>query len=89
MPQNIQVLILTNKTVLIAEVTEVMAEIGDPDCKLSNTHQLLDNVTELEDRIVPWLDVTNQSDIILRSSDILTVVEPKPEILAHYITLLD
>ena len=76
MPQNIQVLILTNKTVLIAEVTEVLAEIGDPDCKLINTHQLLDNVTELEDRIVPWLDVTNQSDIILRSSDILTVVEP-------------
>ena len=87
---NVQCLIFQNDLVVIAEVVEVMSEIGDPDCKLINPYRILDDPDKSpEDRIVPWLDFTEQSDIMVRSSDILTFVEPTPQLLAHYRTLID
>ena len=87
---NVQCLIFQNDLVVIAEVVEVMSEIGDPDCKLINPYRILDDPDKSpEDRIVPWLDFTEQSDIMVRSSDILTFVEPAPQLLAHYRTLID
>jgi len=87
---NIQCLLFQNDLVVIAEVVEVMSEIGDPDCKLVKPFRILDDPDKSpEDRIVPWLDFTEQSDIMVRSSDILTFVEPAPQLLAHYMTLID
>jgi hypothetical protein len=79
--------------VVIAEVVEVMSEIGDPDCKLIHPFRIMGRHEAKdkspEERIVPWLDFTEQSDIMVRSSDILTFVEPAPQLLAHYMTLID
>ena len=87
---NVQCLLFQNDLVVIAEVVEVMSEIGDPDCKLLNPFRILDDPDKSpEDRIVPWLDFTEQSDIMVRSSDILTFVEPASQLLAHYMTLID
>ena len=91
--KNVQCLLFQNDLVVIAEVIEVMSEIGDPDCKLVNPFRILGRHEAKdkspEDRIVPWLDFTEQSDIMVRSSDILTFVEPAPQLLAHYMTLID
>jgi len=87
---NVQCLLFQNDLVVIAEVVEVMSEIGDPDCKLLNPFRILDDPDKSpEDRIVPWLDFTEQSDIMVRSSDVLTFVEPAPQLLAHYRSLID
>jgi hypothetical protein len=90
---NVQCLLFQNDLVVIAEVIEVMSEIGDPDCKLVKPFRILGrheapDMTH-EERIQPWLDFTEQSDIMVRSSDILTFVEPAPQLLAHYMTLID
>ena len=85
---NVQCLLFQNDLVVIAEVIEVMSEIGDPDCKLVKPFRILGrhegppDMTP-EERIQPWLDFTEQSDIMVRSSDILTFVEPDPSVAAH------
>ena len=88
MQKNVQCLIFRDDFVVISEVVEVMSEIGDPDCKLINPYRIVKGDNP-EDRVVPWLDFTEQSDIMMRSSDVLTFVEPAPELLAHYLTLVD
>jgi hypothetical protein len=37
--------------------------------------------------LVPWPEVSGQNELMLRSSDILTVVEPKEEIIQKYLEL--
>jgi hypothetical protein len=69
-------------TVLIAEVVEVMAELGDPNCKLINPYRFYS-----EDDMKPWPEVTNQTEILMRSEDILTIADPTPEIIEKYLEL--
>lgn len=81
MEQNIQCLLLKNNQVIIAEVSEVMADIGSPDCKLENPYLLNRSSGEISD----WLEFTNQNEVMLRSDDILTVVEPNGKLLDSYL----
>jgi hypothetical protein len=69
-------------TVLIAEIVEVMAELGDPNCKLINPYRFYS-----EDNMKPWPEVTNQKEVMLRSEDILTIADPTPEIIQKYLEL--
>ena len=85
MEKNIQCIIFLNNLILVAEVVEIMNEIGEPDCKLINPCKVIKNN---DDYILePWLDCTNQNEIMLRSADALTFVEPKGNILDKYIEL--
>jgi len=68
--------------VLVAEVEEVVADIGSPDCRLINPY-LLNESGEL----VNWLEFTNQTDIMMRSDDVLTFVEPNGKIIDKYLEL--
>jgi len=65
--------------VLIAELVEVMAEPGEPDCRLINPYLFnsLDDMT-------PWLEASNQTEYMLRSEDILTIAEPTEEVIEKY-----
>ena len=85
MPKNVQCLYLLNNQAVIAEVVEVMSEIGDPDCKLINPFIINQSSMELS----KWLNFTSQSDIMIRSSDVLTFVEPTEELLADYLSHTD
>lgn len=82
MEKNIQCLLLKNDKVLVAEVEEVMADIGAPDCRIINPYLL----TESGDLII-WLDFTNQTDVMMRSDDVLTFVEPNGKIIDKYLEL--
>ena len=83
MQKNVQCLYLKNNLLLLAEVVEVSADIGEPDCKLIKRY--LVNHSSLE--ITPWLDFSPQDVILLRSDDILTMVEPSEKLKDKYLTL--
>tara|TARA_B100000945_G_C19981800_1_gene412496 strand:+ start:279 stop:527 length:249 start_codon:yes stop_codon:yes gene_type:complete len=65
--------------VLITEVEEVMAELGEPDCKFVNPYRFVDI-----DNMTPWIQASNQKEFMIRSEDILTIADPTPEILEKY-----
>jgi len=65
--------------VLITEIVEVMAEEGEPDCKLINPYRFFE-----EGDMKPWLKASNQTEYMLRSEDILTIADPTPEVVQQY-----
>jgi hypothetical protein len=81
-------LILTNQLVLISKVREVLADIGQPDCLLIKPFQIKKGIGE-GNYLVPWLfgDYTNEKEIALSSDKILTLVDPKKDLLEEYLKL--
>jgi len=69
--------------VLIADVIEIDAEIGDPNCKLINPYQF-NSIDDMK----PWKsDITNQTEFMIRSEDILTIADPTGTVVDRYIEL--
>ena len=78
-PNPIQVLILTNQMILISEIDEVLADIGQPDCKLINPCVIVDG------KVSKWIsDLTPNKEMFMSSDKILTLVDPSQNILAEY-----
>ena len=70
-------------TVLISEVVEMDAELGDPNCKLINPY-LFNSIDDMK----PWKsDITNQTEFMIRSEDILTIADPTGAVADRYIEL--
>ena len=68
---------------VIANVIEIDAELGNPNCKLINPY-VIDSSNEL----IPWkADITNQTEFMIRSEDILTIADPNGTILDKYTEL--
>lgn len=77
----IKCLVLLNGINLICKVEEIDAELGDPNCKITEVFLISDDNT-----ISPWLTFADRKDpIMLRSENILTIVEPSKETLKSYI----
>ena len=75
----IQVLILMNQMILISEIDEVLADIGQPDCKLINPCVIIDG------KVSKWMsDLTPNKEMFMSSDKILTLVDPSQKILAEY-----
>ena len=69
---------------LVSQIEEIGADIGQPDCKLTEHFFVGDHST-----LSPWLvESTNQSVFMLSSDKILTLVDPKPTLLEKYQDLL-
>ena len=81
MEKVIKCLLLKNNQVIVSEVVEVEATLGDANCKLINPC-LLNG-----DDLVDWLTFTDQNEIMVRSDDMLTVVDPTSKILEKYESL--
>ena len=69
-------------TVLITEIEEVGADIGEPDCRFIAPYRFYG----LES-MKPWLEASNQKEYMIRSSDILTIADPSPEVIEKYLEL--
>ena len=82
----INVIALINQQVLISTIEEVPSELGEPDCKLINTFKLIK--TSESYTLEPWLDFSDQNEIMIHSDSILTIVDPKKDILSKYFELL-
>ena len=73
-----------NQQSLISQIEEVGADVGQPDCKLTEPFIVGDNNT-----LSPGLvDITSENVFMLSSDKILTLVDPKPTILEKYQDLL-
>ena len=80
----IKLIILVNQQQLVSQIEEIGADIGQPDCKLTEPFIVGDDNT-----LSPWLvESTNQSIFMLSSDKILPLVDPKPTLLEKYQDLL-
>ena len=75
----IQVLFLVNQMILIAEIDEVLADIGQPDCKLINPCVIING------KVSKWMsDLTPNKEMFMSSDKILTLVDPTSKLLFEY-----
>lgn len=82
----IKILALMNNQILLSEIQEVGADIGEPDCRLVNPYVV--NVEDLT--LTPYLLTLTKDDNFMMSSDkILTLAEPTPTLLEKYLDLID
>ena len=80
----IQVLFLTNRMKIVSQIDEVLADIGQPDCKLINPC-IIDN----DGKLTKWLsDLTDNTEMFMSSDKILTLVDPNQKILNDYVKII-
>jgi hypothetical protein len=80
----IKLLVLMNNLKIVTQIEEVLADIGDPNCKMIEPY-----VVGEQDTLSPWLvDCTNQNEFMISSDKILTILEPKPTLLEKYENLI-
>ena len=73
-----------NNLKIVTQIEEVLADIGDPNCKMIEPY-----VVGEQDTLSPWLfDCTNQNEFMISSDKILTILEPKPTLLEKYQNLI-
>ena len=83
MEKIIKALLLTNNQILITQIEEVGADIGEPDCKMINPFLLNDDGT-----LEPWLvSVSRQDEFMISSDKIITLTEPMPTLVEKYESL--
>jgi hypothetical protein len=82
-----------NNQVLVSQIEEVGADIGEPDCKLIqpfvvNTSEQKITIQEGVLTLAPWLSSFTRDDEHMISSDkILTLADPTPTLLEKYLDL--
>ena len=75
----IKVLLLSNQEIVVSEIEEVAAEIGDPNCKLTKPYKIVDGSLQ------KWMsDYTEQNEVMINSDKIITLVTPSPLIFDQY-----
>ena len=80
----IKLLILTNNLKIVTQIEEVLADIGDPNCKMIEPYLIGE-----QDTLSPWLvECTSQNEFMISSDKILTILEPKPTLLEKYQNLI-
>ena len=79
----VKMLILMTNQVVVSQIEEVGADIGEPDCKL------IEPFLYEDDALSPWLlEFTNDNTFMISSDKILTLIDPKPTILEKYQNLI-
>ena len=82
--QQIKLLVLINNLKIVTQIEEILADIGDPNCKMIEPYVLGE-----QDTLSPWLvDCTNQNEFMISSDKILTILDPKPTLLEKYENLI-
>ncbi len=80
MDKQIKLLVLMSNQILVTEIEEVGADMGEPDCKLTEPFLVNSDQT-----LSPWLvEYTSQNVYMLHSDKILTICDPKPTLLEKY-----
>ena len=80
MEKTIKAILLTTNQVLISQIDEIAANIGQPDCKLTNPF-----VIQKDGTLEPWLiSVSRQDEFMISSDKIITLTEPMPTLVEKY-----
>jgi len=84
MQKTIKILALMNNLILVSQIEEVGADIGEPDCKLIDPF-----VVEKDQTLEPFLfGYTKQNTFMMSSDKILTLADPTPTLLEKYEDLI-
>jgi len=76
-----KVILLTNLMILLAQIEEIGADIGEPDCKLIEPFVMDQATGELH----PWMsEFTVENTFMISSDKILTIVEPNEKYINLY-----
>jgi hypothetical protein len=78
----VKCLLLKVDNVIVTEIEEVPSELGEPDCRIINPYQI-----NAEGELTLWPEVTDQREMMIHSDSILTIVDPKEEIVEKYLEL--
>jgi len=69
---------------IVSQIDEVLADIGQPDCKLINPC-IIDN----DGKLTKWLsDLTDNTEMFMSSDKILTLVDPNQKLLNAYVKII-
>lgn len=75
---------MQNNLILLTQIEETGADIGEPDCKL--TEPFVVNPSDLT--LSPWLvDITNENTFMIHSDKVLTITEPSGTLVDKYMDL--
>jgi len=94
MAKVIKLIVLTSKEILVSEIEEVGAEVGEPDCQLIHPVILKtaeEKITVEEGKVVlsPWLQsFTKDTTFMISSDKIITLAEPADNIVEKYEALI-
>ena len=81
MDKTIKLILLANSERLVSEIIEVGADIGQPDCKLINPHEIWEG-----NNLAPWMmDNTDQNEFMISSDKIITIADPNSDLLEKYL----
>ena len=73
-----------NNLTLIAQIDEVLADIGQPDCKLIDPC-VIHGSSEEEHILTKWMsDLTPNTEMFMSSDKILTLVDPNLKLVNSY-----
>ena len=88
--ENLKLLVLLNKEILITKIEEVPSELGEPDCKLIDPFIIKKNQTnDLELILEPWLnEYAKQNTYMIHSDKILTIADPNLSLREKYIDII-
>ena len=86
----IKILALVNNMILISQIEEIGADIGEPDCKLVKPFFVKEPQIEgLSRTLEPFLmGITKQDTFMISSDKILTLADPTPTLLEKYEDLI-
>ena len=87
MAKIIKLIALVNNKILLSEIEEVGAEVGEPDCKLVNPY-VVKTVGDNQVLEPFMMSLTEESSFMISSDKILTLVEPNSTLLKKYKDLL-
>jgi hypothetical protein len=80
----IKIMALVNNLILISQIEEVGADIGEPDCKLVNPFVVRNDQT-----LEPFLcSYTKENTFMISSDKIITLANPTPTLLEKYEDLI-
>tara|TARA_B100001939_G_scaffold83404_1_gene71159 strand:- start:326 stop:595 length:270 start_codon:yes stop_codon:yes gene_type:complete len=87
MEREVKLILFKVDTVLITEIVELDAELGDPNCKLIKPLEWKKNKDNDDYSLNVWIEATDQEELMVRSEDILTIADPTPEVIEKYLEL--
>ena len=76
MAKTIKCILVEVDKLLISEVEEIDAELGNPNCKLTNPV-----VFESLEKMKPLIEASSDIEFMIRSEDILTMADPTKEVI--------
>jgi len=80
----IKCILMKNGLILVSEIEEMGSELGEPDCKLINPYKLEKQSITGQYTLEPWMDFTSQKEFMIHSDSILTITDPKENIISLY-----